>query len=257
MKRRMGGLAGALVLATFGTFALVSYVQAAKEKAVAGERLGEVFVVVKPIAKGTRGTELEGLVKATQVPVKTRAEGAVTRLASLNELVAGVDLVPGEQLIASRFVTPQAAAFGAEVPKDKLLVTVALEPERALGGQVRVGDRVAVLSSFDPFETGPGQPQTPNTTQIILHKVLVTSVQSGGTSNQSNQDEAKSEAGRANAARGGAGLNNKVMVTLALDAPAVEEVVFTAEHGFLWLSAEPADAPEEGTKIVTRGNVYA
>ena len=45
-------------------------------------------------------------------------------------------------------------------------------------------------------------------------------------------------------------------MTLAIDAPAVEQVVFAAEHGFVWLSAEPADATEGGTKIVTRGNVY-
>ena len=48
----------------------------------------------------------------------------------------------------------------------------------------------------------------------------------------------------------------KLLVTLALDAPSVERVVFAAEHGTVWLSAEPSDAPEDGTKIVERGNVY-
>ncbi len=250
MKRKVGGLVAALVLALFGTFALVNYVETAKREAVAGEQLGDVFVVTKPIARGTAGSELEGRVQVTQVPTKTRAEGAVTSLASLSGMVTAVDLVPGEQLIASRFVTPEAAALGAEVPKDKLLVTVALEPQRALGGRVKAGDTVAVLSSFDPFETGPGQPQTPNSTQIILHKVLVTAVTTSGGSNQPKQDAQKINAG-------GPSPNSEFFVTLALDAGAVERVVFTAEHGFLWLSADPAGAPQEGTKIVTRGNVYA
>jgi hypothetical protein len=48
----------------------------------------------------------------------------------------------------------------------------------------------------------------------------------------------------------------KYLVTLAIDAPAVEQVVFAGEHGFVWLSAEPTDANEGGTKIVTRANVY-
>ncbi len=250
MKRKAGGLVAALVLALFGTFALVNYVETAKRKAVAGEQLGDVLVVTKPIARGTSGTELEGRVKVTQVPTKTRADGAVTTLASLNGMVTGVDLVPGEQLLASRFVTPEAAALGAEVPKDKLLVTVALQPERALGGRVKAGDRVAVLSSFDPFETGPGQPQTPNSTQIILHKVLVTGVSTVGGSSQPKQQDAQ----KINA--GGPAANSEVFVTLALDAGAVERVVFTAEHGFLWLSVDPSAAPEDGSKIVTRGNVY-
>lgn len=250
MKRRVGGLAAALVLATFGTVALVGYVEGAKNKAVAGEKLVEVFVVTKPIAKGTPGTELEGLVKSVQVPAKARAERRVTTLASLKGLVAGLELVPGEQLIASRFVTPQVAAQGTDVPRDKLLVTVALEPERALGGQVKPGDTVAVVSSFDPFQTGPGLPETPNSTHIILHKVLVTNVQPGGASNQPKLGDGGKDNG------GTPAPTAKLLVTLALDAPAVERVVFTAEHGFLWLSADPAGASEEGTKIVTRGNAY-
>ncbi len=48
----------------------------------------------------------------------------------------------------------------------------------------------------------------------------------------------------------------RFLVTLALDAPSVERVVFGAEHGFVWLSAEAAEAAEDGTKVVTRGNVY-
>jgi hypothetical protein len=47
-----------------------------------------------------------------------------------------------------------------------------------------------------------------------------------------------------------------VLVTLAMDAPSVERVVYGAEWGKLWLAAEPANAPQGGTKIVNAGNVY-
>ncbi|MGH9188690.1 MAG: hypothetical protein ACRD0Q_01435, partial [Acidimicrobiales bacterium] len=42
-----------------------------------------------------------------------------------------------------------------------------------------------------------------------------------------------------------------LLVTLALDGPAAERVVFAAEHGTVWLSYEPLGADEGGTKIIT------
>ena len=46
------------------------------------------------------------------------------------------------------------------------------------------------------------------------------------------------------------------LVTLALDAPSAERLVFAAEHGTIWLSLEPSDAPDGATKIVTGENIY-
>ena len=48
----------------------------------------------------------------------------------------------------------------------------------------------------------------------------------------------------------------ELLVTLALDAESVQQVVFTAEYGTLWLSAEPSDAPTGELPIETRGTVY-
>jgi hypothetical protein len=44
---------------------------------------------------------------------------------------------------------------------------------------------------------------------------------------------------------------------LALTAPDVERVTFTAEFGHVWLAAEPKDADETGTKIVVLDNVWS
>ena len=33
-------------------------------------------------------------------------------------------------------------------------------------------------------------------------------------------------------------------------------LVFTAEHGTIWLSAEPADAPDDSVPVLTKGNLY-
>jgi pilus assembly protein CpaB len=46
------------------------------------------------------------------------------------------------------------------------------------------------------------------------------------------------------------------MVTLALNAPNAEKVVFGAEHGKIWLSLEPANAAVGGTRVLTEKNIY-
>lgn len=244
MKRRIGGLLAALVLATIGTVALVGYVQSAKDKAVAGEKLVDVLVVSKPIAKGTPVGAIEGMVKTVQVPAKVQAEGSVTTLASLKSLVAGVNLVPGEQLVSSRFVTAQVAAQQVDVPPGALQVTISLEPQRAVGGQVRVGDTVGVVASFSQREGNTAE------THLILHKVLVTSVQ---VEQKPPSDNAKKSVDDRTPTLAPTG---NLMVTLALDAASVERVVFAAEHGKVWLTAEPNDANEAGTRVVNAGSLF-
>jgi pilus assembly protein CpaB len=84
----------------------------------------------------------------------------------------------------------------------------------------------------------------PNTTHLILHKVLVTNVQVSEAVQKSDDDDVPDTAPA-----------GSLLVTLALDAESVQRVVFTAEHGMLWLSAEPTNAPEGELIIETRGSV--
>jgi pilus assembly protein CpaB len=241
-------VAAAFLLATLGTLVLIRYVETARAEAVSDEQLVDVLVLAVRVDKGTAAGDLEGKVRKVQVPAKVRALDAVTEVKQLADLFTTVELLPGEQLVRARFATAGTAARGV-APAGLLQVTVSLAPERALGGNLRTGDTVGVLLSFDPFDNGDGR-KTGNTTHLELHKVLVTDVQieEGGSSGDDDDDE---DDGAVATARSG-----KYLVTLAIEAPAVEQLVFTAEHGTLWLSAEPKDAPEGGTKIVTRGNVH-
>lgn len=251
MKRRVTGLVAAGVLALVGTLMLVGYVRNAEARALEGEELTTVMVVNETIPAGTPGSSIADLVDAEEIPAKVRADGAIGSLDDVKGLVTTVDLVPGEQLVIERFA---AQAERAGVPDGLMEVTVRLEPERAVGGNIRPGDRVAVVSSFDPFEIdAAGQPgsenepkKTPNTSHLVLHKVLVTNVQLSSTAPTQEADEDQ-------VAMAPAGT---LLVTLAVDAEAVQRIVFTAEHGFLWLSAEPAGAPEPELIVETLGSVY-
>ena len=250
MNRRLTGLAAAGVFALVGTTILIGYVRSAEARALEGEKIVDVLVVHEAVAAGTPAEDLADAVETEQVPAKVLAENAVTDLDDVEGLVTTVDLVPGEQLVLDRF---GEAVAREGVPEGLLEVTVRLDPERALGGQLRAGDHVAVISSFEPFEiaaagTSPGtnaSEKTPNTTHVILHKVLVTNVQVSEAIEKTDEDDDLPDVGP----------TGTLLVTLALDAESVQRVVFTAEHGTLWLSAEPTNAPESELIIETRGSV--
>jgi pilus assembly protein CpaB len=253
MRRRVTGIVAALVLASLGTMLLVVYVQSARNEAVAGERMVDVLVVSDAIDKGTKVADIGGSIDKEQVPAKVRSDGAVDDLSDLDdELVAAVDLVPGEQLVATRFVSRQQAARG-DVPEGLQEVTVPLDPARALGGRIAAGDTVGVFLSFDPFEIGNTGTKTGNSSHLELHKVIVTRVQFDNSASSIGSDDSTDDDDTEGTSDAPAGT---FLVTLAVDAPSAERVVFAAEHGFVWLSNEPLDADEGGTQVVTRGNVY-
>lgn len=262
-NRRVRGAVAALVLASIGAVGLVAFVKGAEDRALAGEKLVDVLVVKERVDAGTPASELQDNLGVEQVPAKVRADEAVTDLAALTGLVAGVDLLPGEQITAARFVAPEdftGRARAISVPEDLLEVTVSLAPERAVGGVIRPGSTVGVVASFDDGATGSGNAEEGEapapargggTSGIILHKVLVTNIQapaSAGFGGFGGEDDGESENAEAP--------TDDLLVTLALDAPSVERVVFAAEHGTIWLTLEPESAPEEGTRVQTRGEVY-
>lgn len=269
MWKRIVGVVLAVLLAVIGTGVLVAYVNTAEQRALAGEELVDVLVVTQATARGTSPTELADRVRVEQVPVKIRSDGAVDDLDDIDaELVTAVGLVPGEQVLRQRFTVADQLAR-VEVPPGLLQVTVAIDPQRSLGGNVRAGQTVAVVASFtgsssdeedeDEVAEGTSSPTAhEDTTHVILHKVLVTHVQltarSTATTPGASQD-ADEESADADTSPGLAP-PGELLVTLAVDAPSVERVVFAAEHGSVWLSAEPEEAPEAGTRIQTRDRIF-
>ncbi|MEE8331112.1 MAG: RcpC/CpaB family pilus assembly protein [Acidimicrobiia bacterium] len=265
MNKRLIGMVVSVALAAIGTFSLLTYVRGADERALAGEATVEVLVVDTLVAKGTPVSEVAKAVTTEWVPVKVRAEGSVSTLNNLSGTVAAVDLLPGEQVVAARFVSPVdlASETVVAIPDGLLEVTIALDPQRAVGGQPLPGDLVAVVASFNDVATEPvdesptlgGLPTeeeevaTIAATHIILHKVLIANV-------QANEQISRAEEADATAVGFAAAPTGSLLVTFALSAPDVEKLVFAAEHGRIWLAREPADAPEDGTSVQTNLVIY-
>jgi pilus assembly protein CpaB len=251
-RRRILGIVTAAVLAIAGTVALVGYVQSAKDEAESKEALVDVYIVNKVIPKGADADTVRSSVSIDKVPQRLMQPGAITDLSDLgDELVASVELQPGDQLLSARLAAVEAEVDSAL--EGKVQVSARLSPERAVGGVLARGDTVGVYLSFPPFDTNvptsdPALPtKTPNTSHLEFQHVLVTNV-------QTTREPVTSE--DANASAIAQVVGDELIVTLALTPEQSERFVFATEFGSVWLSQQPATVADDGTKVITLGNVY-
>ncbi|MGR2752121.1 Flp pilus assembly protein CpaB [Agromyces arachidis] len=248
MKTRIIGAILALVLAVVGAFVLVTYVRGADVRAAEGAELEDVFIVDEEIPQGTSGDQVQEFVRVDQVPARNLNEDRVTELADLEGLVALAPVLPGEQLLNSRFADPAVLAAQGEVPVPEGLqeVTIALPVERVVGGIVTPGSTVGVV-----YTTGTNRIQ-PNSgiavTQFMFRQMLVTRVTPGTTVSTGEAETS--------------GSVNTIMVTFAATTPQVEKLVYGAEqqqdgNGGIWLTLESdttdlnGSAPRFGDNIFT------
>lgn len=243
MRRRILAAVAAVVLALFGALVLVGYARGADQRAMDGMKTAAVFVVSEKIPAGTPADQLTGKVRLEALPAKAAAPGRVTDLHDLKGKVTTVDLQPGEQLLASRFSSPNEvrAAGTVAVPKGDQEISILLDPQRAVGGRLAAGDKVGIFVSLK-------SPDGSGLTHMVLHNVLVTQVQGAPAPTDSTQKASSSQAPGAPA--------QSLMVTFALTAKQAEPVVFGQEHGTIWLSLEPDGADNGGTTVINNGNVY-
>jgi len=228
-RQKLIGIVASVLLAAVGTVLLVTYVRGAADDSSPADKTVGVLVVKDTIPKGTKAEDIGAKVRLTQVPVAVATADALSSTGGLAGKVAAVDLLPGEQLVPTRFASPAEA--GGIAP-GMLQVTVSIDAVRAVGGQVRKGDSVAVTMSFED----------PQTTHLVLHKIRVTDVRTADG------------AALSTVATGPAPTGN-LLITLAVDGPSLERVVFAAEYGRLWLAWEPKEANEAGTKVQTKAGV--
>jgi pilus assembly protein CpaB len=268
-KRRITGILAAILLAIVGTVALMGYVRSAKDKAVADEALVDVYVVDKLVPKGAESETIKSSVSIEHVPSRLKQSGAITNLDAVGTNVAATDLQPGDQLLAARLVPKDKIS---EEVSDKVQISILLSAERAVGGSLQKGDLVGVYLSFDPFDLNDTESTTatdpasaaistdattttvaapkksPNTSRLEFQHVLVTNVQ---TTDAPVNADAKDNAQAVVQVTG-----SQFVVTLALSPEQSERFVFATEFGHVWLSNDPATVSDDGTRLVTLGNVY-
>lgn len=248
IRRLIIALVALLLAATGGVFTYL-YAAGADARAMARMAPVQVLIVAEPIEAGTPAESITRSIAAAEVPAAAVVPGGVADLSELAGLVATTDLQPGEQLLTSRFVAPEALQGEVEVPVDMHQLSIQLEQQRVIGGELRAGDTVAVFVSGSVTGTGTsaaeGEAAQADMTRLILHKVLVTDVQGAVSVTTDESGEEVEEAAA-----------DQLMVTLALSASDAELVVFSQEFGSVWLSLEGAEVPEDGTRVVTAEEIF-
>jgi pilus assembly protein CpaB len=263
--RKMVGILGAVVLGVVGVALLSSYVQSARDEIRSDEALVEVYVVTERVAAGASVDEVIARSTLAEVPVRLLAVGAVDSVDDVaGTRITDAAMFPGEQVITDRFVEP-FQAVAADVPAGRQELTLRLDPERAVGGVISPGAKVGVVVSLDrdeaaaaPEGTADGEEQSApqpsgEMTALVLQKVLVTNLQY-----TSPEDSAQAMlVAAAGSDEVSFTATAPLLVTLALTSSQVEQVVFAAEFGTVYLTLEGQEVDEADAAILAGLDVFA
>ena len=257
MKSRLLAGVAALALAILGALLVVSYAQGADTRAVQGLDPVSVLVVKKAVPAGTSVAALSAFVASEELPGKAVTKSALKTLDGLAEKVTAVELLPGEQLVAERLVAPQdlRTSGSVDIPEGLQEISFQLEPQRVVGGRIAPGDHVGIFINLKDggLEAKPEKP----TTQLSIHKVLVTAVQRAPVATPSPQPSAD---GSAPPAEDMSLPTGSLMLTVAVNDVDATKIVYASEFSdfaSLWLSKEPINATDSGKPgIMTKPEVY-
>jgi pilus assembly protein CpaB len=127
--------------------------------------------------------------------------------------------------------------------------TVAPDPAAATEAAAVTGSTETTSTT----STTSAPKKTSNMTRLAFQHVLVTNVQTTDapvtTDDQGSNDEDEVSVEQVT--------GSQYVVTIALSPEQSERFVFATEFGRVWLSKDPATVSDDGTRIVTLGNVYA
>ena len=118
---------------------------------------------------------------------------------------------------------------------------MALEPQRALGGNIRAGQTLAVIASF---ESGVEEAQN---TVVILESATVTNVQAEQlfSENQLSSDPLAPSLAP----------TSRLFVTFGVEVEDLEKLTFATEFGRIWLARQGDAAVIEGSDVQTKETV--
>lgn len=244
MKSRLLAGTAAVLLGIIGMVLVFSYAQGADRRAQEGLKPVDVLVVQEAVPAGTPVEALAQSLALKPVPANAVPSSALKNLDAAAGKVTGVDLVPGEQLVAERLLDPAELQTPGSVPVPEGLqeVSVALDPQRTVGARLVPGDTVGMFISFP---AGPSETNAPpETTQFVFHRLLISGIQ------QTAAPAQEETAGTPALPTG------TMMVTFAVDAATAARIVFAAEFGTIWLSKESEQADPGAAEIIRKNRMY-
>jgi pilus assembly protein CpaB len=235
MQSRVLAIVVAVVLALVATAALVVYVNGADRRAVSGQEPRMVWVAAEGIKAGTSGQTARntGLIKQVPVPNKNVVAGAVLSMPQIENRYAAVDIVAGEQLLLKRWVGAEDVAGRRllQIEPGHQALAIEMDMVRQVAGFVTPGDKVSLVLSMKRPAPGGDLERS----QFLLQNVQVLAVGATALANSAAQGGGS----RVNQGRG-----EVAAVTLSIPDERVEQVVYAAENGSIYMTLLPPDAKD-------------
>jgi pilus assembly protein CpaB len=235
MQSRVLEILVAVVLALVATAALVVYVNGADRRAISGQEPRMVWVAAQLIKAGTSGQTARntGQIKQIPVPNKNVVAGAVLSMPQIENRYAAVDIVAGEQLLLKRWVGAEDVAGRRllQIEPGHQALAIEMDMVRQVAGFVTPGDKVSLVLSMKRPAPGGDLERS----QFLLQNVQVLAVGATALANSAAQGGGS----RVNQGRG-----EVAAVTLSIPDERVEQVVYAAENGSIYMTLLPPDAKD-------------
>lgn len=234
MQRRYLAVLIAVVLALLSIALVGRYVLQADARALASVDPVRVLRVSAPIAPGEAAV-LGTNVEVVELPGRAVVTDALTDVGPLDGLVAAVALLPGEQVLPSRFIPPDTIPSGESVPIPKGFsqVQMVLTADRGLGTLLKAGDTVGIVVSIDE----------PQATKTVLNHVLVSRLALSVTPPEGDDGDAAASQWS----------SMSYLVTFAAPQDTLEEIVWSFEFGRVWLTHQgEGSTPSDDVAVTGR-----
>lgn len=194
-----------------------------------------VLVATNTIQRGTSADLVaqQRLYKPTPILVKNLAAGAITNAAALHGQVALQNILPGQQLTASDFGAAGSGLVG-QLARTQRAVSVSLDEQHGLVGELQPGDRVDVYGDFSSNGNATSG-SNGSVVKLLIPNALVLKTPTISTGV-------------------GGGTENGTVV-LAVNSNQVGALTFTAENGKVWLVLRPGAASTPGQGLTTYNSV--
>lgn len=226
MGRRTILLVSALLVAALGTLLVYAYVRGADHRASAGRRTEAVLVATATIQAGTTGAEAAtaGAFTTKNVSVGDVADGALSDIGSVRDLVSLTTVFPGQQLVRAGFGQLQGSN-AIPVPSGDLALSIQLGDPQRVAGFLAAGSQVAVFATIpNPSPTATGA-ASGNVVVLLLKRVQVITV--GNVAPVPSPGASKSTTDET---------IPKAIVTLAVNQADAQKLIYAQSRGDLYLA---------------------
>jgi pilus assembly protein CpaB len=238
----------AIILAAIAAWALLSYVRGVEARTQEDFEPVDAFVAIETIVAGTsaEAATAAGQIEARSIPQVAVPDNAIGTLTQIEGLVAVVDILPGEVIIADRFgdaVAETTQRGLREIPPGAEAISVEVTVPQGVAGFINAGDQVSIIAELilpgdDPAPDDEADEATEEAdaadlplAQYLLQDVEVLAVgRRLAQVGEDGEDQVQT--------------TEQVLMTLALVPADAEKLVFANNNGVLYFTLLPPESPD-------------